>query len=70
MLDGLLRVGVITSPHGIKGEVKVYPTTDDPQKFKRLKSVILYNGKEEKTVDITGVKFFKQFVIVKLKRDV
>ena len=68
MLDGLLRVGVITSPHGIKGEVKVYPTTDDPQKFKRLKSVILYNGKEEKTVDITGVKFFKQFVIVKLKQ--
>lgn len=68
MLDGLLRVGVITSPHGIKGEVKVFPTTDDPQKFKRLKSVILYNGKEEKTVDITGVKFFKQFVIVKLKQ--
>lgn len=68
MLDGLLRVGVITSPHGIKGEVKVFPTTDDPQKFKRLKSVVLYNGKEEKTVDITGVKFFKQFVILKLKQ--
>lgn len=68
MLDELLRVGVITSPHGIRGEVKVFPTTDDPQKFKRLKTVVLYNGKEEKTVDITGVKFFKQFVILKLSQ--
>lgn len=68
MLDNLLRVGVITSPHGIKGEVKVFPTTDDPQKFKRLKSVVLWNGKEERIVDIAGVKFFKQFVILKLKQ--
>ena len=68
MLDNLLRVGVITSPHGIKGEVKVFPTTDDPQKFKRLKSVVLYDGKAEKNVDIAGVKFFKQFVILKLKQ--
>ena len=34
MLDGrimeqYLRVGVITNSHGIKGEVKVFPTTDD-----------------------------------------
>ena len=68
MLEDLLRVGVITSPHGIKGEVKVYPTTDDPQKFKRLKTVVLFDGKEERTADIEGVKFFKQFVILKLKQ--
>ena len=28
MVD-LFRIGVITSTHGLKGEVKVFPTTDD-----------------------------------------
>lgn len=41
----MLRVGVITSPHGIKGEVKVFPTTDDAKRFKELKKVILDTGK-------------------------
>ena len=26
-MDNRLRVGVITTTHGIKGEVKVFPTT-------------------------------------------
>ena len=33
-MEDLLRVGVITSTHGIAGEVKVYPTTDDVNRFK------------------------------------
>ena len=28
-MDDFLRVGVITTTHGIRGEVKVFPTTDD-----------------------------------------
>ena len=32
-MQDLLRVGVITSTHGIRGEVKVFPTTDDPDRF-------------------------------------
>ena len=28
-MDDMLRVGVISSTHGVRGEVKVYPTTDD-----------------------------------------
>ena len=27
-MEDLLKVGVITTTHGIRGEVKVYPTTD------------------------------------------
>ena len=38
-MEKLLRVGVITTTHGVRGEVKVYPTTDDPQRFKKLKKV-------------------------------
>lgn len=62
-----LQVGVITSTHGIKGEVKVFPTTDDPERFKKLKKVELDTGKERIPLEISGVKFFKQFVIVKFK---
>lgn len=66
-MDELLQVGVITSTHGIKGEVKVFPTTDDVNRFKQLKEVILDTGKEQMTLQIEGVKFFKQFVILKFK---
>ena len=66
-MEKLLQVGVITSTHGLKGEVKVFPTTDDMKRFKKLKEVVLDTGKEQRTVSIEQVKFFKQFVILKMK---
>ena len=36
-MEQFLQVGVISSTHGIRGEVKVFPTTDDPNRFKKLK---------------------------------
>lgn len=62
-----LQVGVITQTHGIRGEVKVFPTTDDAKRFKKLKEVILDTGRERLYVEIESVKFFKQFVILKFK---
>lgn len=66
-MEQLLQVGVITQPHGVRGEVKVFPTTDDPVRFKKLKKVILDMGKEKLDLEVEHVKFFKQFVIVKFK---
>ena len=66
-METRFQVGVITSPHGVVGEVNVFPTTDDAKRFKRLKEIILVQGKTEKTVEIESVKFFKQMVILKLK---
>lgn len=66
-MEDMLQVGVITQTHGIKGEVKVFPTTDDAQRFKKLKKVILDNGKERRELEITSVKFFKNLVILKFK---
>lgn len=66
-MEQLLQVGIITSTHGLRGEVKVYPTTDDVRRFKKLKKAILDTGKEQITVEIEQVKFFKQFVILKMK---
>lgn len=66
-MEDMLQVGVITQTHGIKGEVKVFPTTDDAQRFKKLKKVTLDNGKERRKLEITSVKFFKNLVILKFK---
>lgn len=66
-MEDLLQVGIITSTHRVRGEVKVYPTTDDPRRFRRLKEVVLDTGKEKMNLEIEGVKFFKQFVILKFK---
>ena len=62
-----MQVGIITQTHGIKGEVKVFPTTDDVSRFKKLKEVIMDNGKERFILEIEGVKFFKQYAILKFK---
>lgn len=66
-MEELFRIGSVATTHGIHGEVKVFPTTDDPARYKKLKEVILDNGKEQKTVHIVNARFFKQMVIVKFK---
>lgn len=66
-MEDMLQVGVITQTHGVRGEVKVFPTTDDVNRFKKLKQVILDTGKETMPLEIQSVKFFKQFVILKFK---
>ncbi len=65
--DKMLRVGVISSTHGIKGEVKVYPTTDDVNRFKVLKEAHIDMGRELVKVEVSGCKFFKNMVILKFK---
>jgi 16S rRNA processing protein RimM len=66
-MDNYLRVGVITTTHGVRGEVKVFPTTDDPNRFKDLKKLYLDTGKELLPLEPEGIKFFKQLVILKFK---
>lgn len=66
-MEQFLQVGIISSTHGVRGEVKVFPTTDDPQRFLDLKKVLLDTGKERISMEISGVRFFKKFVIVKFK---
>ena len=61
------RVGVISSVHGLRGEAKVFVTSDSPERFKKLKTVILDTGREQMTLSIEGVKFFKNMVILKFK---
>lgn len=66
-MEERLQVGIISSTHGVRGEVKVFPTTDDVKRFRRLKEVILDTGRETLVLEIESVKFFKQFAILKFK---
>ena len=66
-MEEFFQVGVITATHGIHGEVKVFPTTDDPNRFKKLKKVLLDTGIQKLELEVAGVKFFKKFVVLKFK---
>lgn len=64
--NDLVRMGVVTSPHGIRGEVNVYPTTDTPERFETVGFVIVENRKGQTQMDVESVKYFKGMVILKL----
>ena len=66
-MEEYLIVGTISSPHGVQGEVKVYPGTDDVSRFKKLKEVYLDTGKERMILHPVGVKFQNPFVILKFQ---
>lgn len=66
-MEDKFRVGVIANTHGIRGEVKVYPTTEDPARFRKLKTVLLDIGEKYLELEIASVKFFKNLVILKFK---
>ena len=55
--EDYLQVGVITTTHGIRGEVKVFPTTDDPARFEELENVMLDTGRALLPLEIQNVKY-------------
>lgn len=62
-MNEYFKVGQIVNTHGIKGEVKVMPLTDDPNNFKRYGKVLV----DDTWREIQGVKFQKDRVILKLE---
>ncbi len=67
MAEDYLRVGVIVTTHGIRGEVKVFPTTDDVRRFDELKTCMVDAKRERIPLEVSSVKYFKQFVILGFK---
>ena len=64
-MEDYLRVGVIISTHGLAGEVKVYPTTDDIGRFKDLTDVVLKTKKSDIPLKVERARQFKNIVILK-----
>ncbi|MGL6173254.1 MAG: ribosome maturation factor RimM [Cellulosilyticaceae bacterium] len=65
-MEQMFTIGRIVNTHGVKGEVRVLPSTDDIKRFELLKEILVIN-REEKMYEITGVRYHKNFVLLKLK---
>lgn len=57
-------IGEILRPHGVQGELKVYPITADAHRFANLKRVFLRSGLEEKSLEIQSARVHDGFVYV------
>lgn len=66
-MEDMLRIGVVTTTHGLRGEVKVFPTTDDVNRYKSCDEVILVTREGNLDLHVESVKFFKNLVIVKFR---
>lgn len=49
-------IGEILKPQGIKGELKVFPLTDNMDRYNLLKDVVLTDGKITKTFQVNKVR--------------
>lgn len=64
MNTNLIVIGQIVAPHGVRGELRVTPLTDFPDRFTKLKSVLLNDGS---SLQIEGVRNHKQFILLKFR---
>ena len=62
-MESYFRIGVITTTHGLKGEVKVYPTTEDPHRFEELDCCYLLDRGTYRPLTIRSVRYFKNLPV-------
>jgi 16S rRNA processing protein RimM len=68
-VNQFIVIGKITSAHGIRGEVKVYPLTDDPKRFLSMKDCHISgeDGVPVSDSSVENARIDKTMVIVKLE---
>jgi len=62
---GFFEIGVVTGAFGLKGEIKVFPVTDDPSRFGLLEELYADEGKT--SYKIERLRFHKNILIIKLE---
>lgn len=60
----LIAIGKAVAPHGVRGDVRVIPLTDFPDRFLTMKNVKLEDGR---VLGVESAKFHKQFVLLKFR---
>ena len=60
-------VGEVLKPHGVQGELKIYPLTHDPHRFSRLKEVILEHNDLVQRCRVMSVRVQTDFVYLNLE---
>lgn len=67
MMNEMFTVGKIVNTHGVKGEIKVMPTTEEPSRFEKLKTIYIEQRKQMTAYEIQSVRYHKGCVLLKLK---
>lgn len=65
-MEDYFKIGIITSSHGVRGEMKVFPTTDDARRFKKLKQVFVETKEGFKVFEVESARVSDK-VLLKLK---
>jgi len=65
----MFEIGTIVKPQGIRGELRVYPTTDDPSRFALLvgKDVLVRLGGKDISHKLLAARLHKNIVLVQLE---
>lgn len=66
-MENYFEIGKIVGTHGLKGTLRVFPTTQDPTRFELLKQLIIENRGEKHTFHIEKIGYHKKFVLVTVK---
>lgn len=66
-MEDYLRIGILSSPHGVKGEISVYPTSDDLNRFSDLELVYLDMKGKMESHKVEGCKYKKNMPVLKLE---
>ncbi len=64
MSDNRITIGKIIAPQGVRGEVRVMPLTDFPERFKQLKIALLDDGT---SLPVESVRYHQQVVLLKFR---
>ena len=66
-MEHCFEIGKVAGTHGIKGTLRVFPTTDDPSRFELLKEFIIENKGKQQIFHIEKIAYHKKFVLVTVK---
>ena len=61
--NDFITIGVIIAPHGVRGDLRIMPRTDFPERFMHMDACYI-DGKE---YHVASARFHKQFVLASFK---
>ncbi len=57
-------IGEVLRPQGLNGELRIYPLTNDPERFLKLQDVILRRGETDQHFKIIKARLQMEFVLL------
>lgn len=65
--NNMFVIGKIVNTHGIRGELKIVPFTDDIKRFDLLKSIFVEKKSTLTEYKIMGIRYHKKFILMLLE---